>query len=117
MTTPLHERQCSPQHGPAMSEEEARPLLLQLPGWAVEVNPINGMQSLVCTFRFTDFHATMAFVNGIADIANSQDHHPEMLVSYNQCTVHWNTHSVKGLSISDFICAAQVDHLRATTSA
>lgn len=94
-----------------MGEQEARHLLAQLPDWAIEVNPVNGMQSLTRAFRFPDFHATIDFVNGVARIANAQDHHPELFVSYNQCAIHWNTHSVNGLSISDFICAAQVDRL------
>ena len=54
---------------------------------------------------------TMAFVNAVAWIAHREDHHPDLLVSYNRCTVRFNTHSVGGLSINDFICAAKVDGL------
>lgn len=68
------------------------------------------------TFAFPDFLATMAFVNAVAHIANTQDHHPDMQVSYNRCTLRWNTHSVQGLSINDFICAAQADLIVPTTT-
>jgi 4a-hydroxytetrahydrobiopterin dehydratase len=51
----------------------------------------------------------MAFVNAVAQIAHAQDHHPDMQVSYNRCTISWSTHSVQGLSINDFICAARTD--------
>jgi 4a-hydroxytetrahydrobiopterin dehydratase len=65
------------------------------------------------SFAFTNFHDTMAFVNAVAWIAHQQDHHPDMAVSYNRCTVRWSTHSVGGLSLNDFICAARVDQLLA----
>jgi 4a-hydroxytetrahydrobiopterin dehydratase len=51
----------------------------------------------------------MAFVNVIAQIAHQQDHHPDLAVSYNRCTVTYTTHSVGGLSIKDFICAAKIN--------
>ena len=66
-------------------------------------------------FQFTDYHHTMAFVNAVADIADREDHHPEMVVGYNRCTVRYSTHSVNkgsgGLSHNDFICAAKIDQI------
>lgn len=62
-------------------------------------------------FRFANFHETMAFVNALAWIAHRADHHPDLGVSYGQCTVRFNTHDVNGISVSDFDCAAQVDAL------
>ena len=62
-------------------------------------------------FRFMDFHETMAFVNAVAWIAHRADHHPDLQVGYNRCTVRWSTHSVGGPSENDFICAAKVDAL------
>ena len=41
----------------------------------------------------------------------SEDHHPDLEVGYNRCVVRYSTHSVKGLSENDFICAAKVDAL------
>jgi 4a-hydroxytetrahydrobiopterin dehydratase len=64
------------------------------------------------TFRFDNFHETMAFVNALAWIAHRADHHPDLALSYGQCTVRFNTHDVNGISVSDFDCAAQVDALR-----
>ena len=45
------------------------------------------------------------------DRQHAEDHHPDLLVDYNRCTVRFNTHSVGGISINDFICAAKVDAL------
>jgi len=65
------------------------------------------------TFRFPDYHRTMAFVNAVAWIAHREDHHPDIAFGYNRCTLRFNTHSVGGISINDFICAAKVDALGA----
>ena len=53
----------------------------------------------------------MAFVNAAAWISHREDHHPDLLVGYNQCKVTYVTHSVGGLSRNDFICAAKLDAL------
>ncbi|KAF0811693.1 putative pterin-4-alpha-carbinolamine dehydratase [Andreprevotia sp. IGB-42] len=63
------------------------------------------------TFRFKDFYHTIAFVNAVAYIANRQDHHPDLEVTYSRCKVVWSTHSAGGLSRNDFICAARLDAL------
>jgi 4a-hydroxytetrahydrobiopterin dehydratase len=63
------------------------------------------------TFRFADYHRTVAFVNAVAWIAHREDHHPEIAFGYNRCTLRYNTHSVGGISLNDFICAAKVDAL------
>lgn len=68
-------------------------------------------ESLEKTFNFKNFHETIGFVNAVAFIANTQDHHPDLAVSYSQCTVRFNTHDVNGISVSDFFCASRVDAL------
>ena len=80
-------------------------LQAQLPGWAV----VDG--ALQRQFAFSDYAQMMGFVNAVAWLAQREDHHPELLVNWGRCTVRWHTHSVAGLSINDFICAAQVDAL------
>ena len=69
--------------------------------------------SLEKTFAFKNFHETMGFVNAVAFIANAEDHHPDLALSYGKCTVRFNTHDVNGISISDFFCASKVDALLA----
>ena len=65
------------------------------------------------TFAFKNFHETIGFVNAVAFIANAEDHHPDLALSYSKCTVRFNTHDVNGISISDFFCASKVDALLA----
>jgi 4a-hydroxytetrahydrobiopterin dehydratase len=65
------------------------------------------------TYTFANYYETISFVNAVAFIAHAQDHHPELSVHYNRCSVRFNTHDVKGLSETDFECATQVDALLA----
>ena len=62
-------------------------------------------------FNFKNYYETISFVNALAFIANAQNHHPDLMVSYNKCTVRFNTHDVGGISVSDFFCASKVDAL------
>ena len=80
--------------------------LSALPGWAQVGDAIEK------TYQFKDFHGTMKFVNAVADIANQQNHHPDMTVGYDKVGVKFSTHSAKGLSESDFICAAKVEGIK-----
>ena len=67
--------------------------------------------SIKRSFSFKDFYETMAFVNAIAWIANTENHHPDLEIGYNYCHVLFTTHALNGLSHNDFICAAKVDNL------
>ena len=62
-------------------------------------------------YAFADFYETIAFVNALAYIANQEDHHPDLAVSYNKCGVSFSTHDAGGLTENDFICAARVNAL------
>lgn len=79
----------------------------QVPGWRL----IDG--SLEKVFGFKNYYETIGFVNAVAFIANSENHHPGLLVSYAQCTVRFNTHDANGISVRDFHCASKVDALLA----
>jgi len=63
------------------------------------------------TYTFKNYHETIGFVNALAFIANAENHHPDLAVSYSKCTVRFNTHDVNGISVSDFFCASKVDAL------
>ena len=63
------------------------------------------------TYTFKNYFETIGFVNALAFIANAEDHHPDLAVSYSKCSVRLNTHDVNGISVSDFFCASKVDAL------
>ena len=79
----------------------------QVPGWLL----IDG--SLEKTFSFKNYHETIGFVNALAFIANTENHHPDLAVNYSKCNVRFSTHDVDGISISDFFCASKADALLA----
>jgi 4a-hydroxytetrahydrobiopterin dehydratase len=56
-----------------------------------------------------DFRQAMDFVNSVAAIANEQDHHPDVFISYNKVQFTLSTHKIGGLSLNDFIVAAKID--------
>ena len=100
------------QNRRALSATEIVTQLTQLNGeQALGWRLIDG--SLEKTYAFKNFHETMGFVNAVAFIANGEDHHPDLALSYGKCTVRFNTHDVNGISASDFFCASKVDALLA----
>ena len=102
----LAQRRCQPiEGGKAMSEAEIAAHLAQVDGWQARDGAIEK------THRFANFYQTMAFVNALAWICHTEDHHPDVALNYDRCVVRFNTHSVGGISINDFICAAKVDAL------
>ncbi len=105
----LTSRSCKPCEGgvPALSEAEVGRLLPRLDGWQVKDGFIER------TFRFNDYHQTMAFVNATAWVSHRENHHPDLEVRYNACKVRYITHAIDGLSENDFICAAKIDALTA----
>lgn len=105
----LAARHCKPCEGgdPPLSAEEAASRLSLIPGWD------QAGKAIAKRFEFKNYYQTMAFVNAVAWIAHSEDHHPDLEVSYSFCRVRFSTHAVAGLSENDFICAAKVETLLA----
>lgn len=103
--------QCDPK-APLLDADTRDRVLAALPGWQPDAeHKVIGRR-----FGFANFYQTMAFVDAVAEIAHAQDHHPDMLVSYNACTVSYTTHSRGGLTLNDAICAAQVSALPEASS-
>jgi 4a-hydroxytetrahydrobiopterin dehydratase len=106
----LTEKHCKPCEGGVapLAMDAATRLLEQLqPGWQL----IEDGKALHREWKFKNFYRTMSFVNAIAHIANTEDHHPDLQVGYDYCRVRYSTHAIGGLSENDFICAAKVDAL------
>ncbi len=106
-TCALTSKHCKPCEGgvASLTPEEAEDLLKTLDGWAL------AGKELVKTYRFRNYHETMAFVNATAWVSHREDHHPDLEVSYRECRVRYSTHAIGGLSENDFICAAKIDAL------
>ena len=90
-----------------LSPDEVASGLAALPGWSRRGDAI------AKELTFADYPQTIGFVNALAFIANREDHHPDLQVSYNRCVILWSTHSAGGITRNDLICAAKVERLLA----
>ncbi|MEZ0307819.1 MAG: 4a-hydroxytetrahydrobiopterin dehydratase [Ramlibacter sp.] len=109
MTTMLKKKDWSLLPRRALTATEIVTRLAAVPGWKLTGDGED--VAIEKTFTFANYYETISFVNAVAFVANAQDHHPDLSVHYSRCVVRFNTHDVKGLSETDFECAAQVDAL------
>lgn len=100
---------CVPCEGgtmPLSLAETKTYLSLLKTSWVVEKN-----LSIKKEFKFKDFKEAMRFVNKVAEIAESEAHHPDLTISYNKVGVKLTTHAIGGLSTNDFILASKIEQL------
>lgn len=91
----------------ALENDEIDRLHAELDQWEVE-----GGHHLARTFTFPDFAQALAFVNRVGALAEDQGHHPDIHLAWGRVRVEIWTHKVDGLTRSDFILAAKIDHAR-----
>ena len=63
------------------------------------------------SFTFNDFKENMVFVNRVAQLAEQENHHPDLTILYNKLKIALSTHSIGGLSENDFILATKIDEI------
>lgn len=95
----------------ALTPTEIVKRLADLPGWKLSGD--GEAVAIEKTYTFANYYETISFVNALAFVANAMDHHPDLSVHYNRCVVRFNTHDVRGISETDFDCAARADALLA----
>ncbi|UCE10668.1 MAG: 4a-hydroxytetrahydrobiopterin dehydratase [Candidatus Thorarchaeota archaeon] len=93
-----------------MESEKIATMMPLVPGWKLLGNEVKKIEKC---FKFKNFKKAMTFVNKVADIANEQDHHPDILIHWNEVTLTFWTHAINGLFDNDFIMAAKVDNILA----
>ena len=103
----LSQKKCKPCEGgiPKLSHAEADELLAALQGWTRQGDKLHK------TFKFKTFKNAIAFVNQMADVAESEGHHPNFTVNFREVEVGIWTHAINGLSENDFILAAKIDRI------
>ena len=79
--------------------------LAGVPGWERQGDAI------VKVVTLGDFKAAMGFVNQVADIAEAQNHHPDITIQWNKVTLSLSTHSAGGLTANDFDLARRINAL------
>ena len=105
----LTEKTCTPCRGgvPPLQGEALDKLQAQVAGWQV----VSG-HHLWKAYSFPDFRTALDFVNKTGAIAESEGHHPDLLLSWGKVEVKIWTHKINGLTESDFILAAKIDQIR-----
>ena len=105
----LAERECIPCKGgvPPLAGAELTGLLSELSdGWQVAEE-----HHLEREYAFPDFAQALAFTNGIGEMAESQNHHPDIFLTWGRVGIAIWTHTIDGLTESDFVFAAKCDRI------
>jgi 4a-hydroxytetrahydrobiopterin dehydratase len=99
---------CSPK-AKLLTLKEIETLLPQVLGW--EVITDSGIQKLQREFKTKNYQKSLSFTNAIAVLAESINHHPQIVVEYSSVTVLWWSHVINGLHKNDFIMASKTSNL------
>lgn len=108
--THLALRKCQPCEGgiPALTAEEIKNLQPSVAQWRVGADG----KSLRREWRVKDFPTALDFFRRVGDVAEAEDHHPDLhLTGYRNVAIEISTHAVGGLTENDFILAAKIDQL------
>ena len=83
---------------PIVSDNEASMLLKEIEGWDL-IN--DGIKKLKKEFSFSNYSDSVDFSNKVADMADKEDHHPQIILEWGKVTVIWWSHKIKGLHKND----------------
>ena len=109
----LTQKICKPCEGGVrpLALEEASKYTAQIPGWTLSPDG----KLITRDFLMKDFMAAIDFIRRVAQVAESEDHHPDLhITGYRKLRIELATHSIGGLSENDFILAAKIDQLPKT---
>jgi 4a-hydroxytetrahydrobiopterin dehydratase len=105
----LANRHCEPCTGktPRLHGEDIARLQRDLdPGWRVVDE-----HHLERNFELPDFKSALALTDRIGALAEEEQHHPDLQLSWGKVGVVLYTHKIGGLSENDFVLAAKIDRL------
>ncbi|HWF18642.1 MAG TPA: 4a-hydroxytetrahydrobiopterin dehydratase [Verrucomicrobiae bacterium] len=106
----LAEKKCAPCDGgtPALKGAELERLAAQLhDDWEVVDE-----HHLEREYKFKNFRDALTFTNKVGELAEKQNHHPDIYLSWGKVRMTIWTHSIDGLTESDFVLAAKIDELK-----
>ena len=90
-----------------LTDAARRAALAELKDW----RPAEGRDAITRAFKFKNFSEAWGFMNRVALLAETQDHHPEWSNVYNRVEILLSTHDCGGLSERDLKLARAIDKL------
>ena len=108
----LVNKKCVPCEGniPPFNAEEIHKYLKKVDGWEVKEDN-NKSFYLIKDFKFKNFQDSQKFVNQVGNIAESENHHPDIFFGWGYAKIKIFTHAINGLAESDFILASKIDKI------
>ena len=94
----------------AFDKSEIHKYLKKVDGWDVKSNDDESFY-LIKNFKFKNFDESQNFVNKVGNIAEEENHHPDISFGWGYCKIKIFTHAIQGLAESDFILAAKIDKI------
>ena len=112
MISDLYQKKCIPCRGgvPPFDISEIHKYLKKVDGWNVKKNK-DEIYFLEKNFKFKNFSESQKFINKVGDIAETEQHHPDITFGWGYAKIQIFTHKIKGLVESDFILAAKIDKI------
>jgi len=107
----LTAKKCTACEGdtPALTLDEVNDRLAAVPEWKLA----DDGKLIRRKYKFKDFVSAMAFLQKVGELAEQEQHHPDLhLTGYKNAAVELTTHAIGGLSENDFIVAAKIDQLK-----
>ena len=110
MVTNLNNLKCAPCSGktPKLSHYEISINLNKLSNWSIN----DEKEMLFKKFTFKTFKSALNFTNSVGDLADKEGHHPDISLGWGYCLIMIHTHTIKGLSINDFVLASKIDLIK-----
>ena len=107
----LTQSTCTPcrDGAPALTDSDLVTLRPQVPDW--QVLDVNGIRRIRRTFTFKDFRGALEFTMRVGELAESEQHHPDIHLAWGKVMIESWTHKIRGLHENDFILAAKIDAL------
>jgi 4a-hydroxytetrahydrobiopterin dehydratase len=105
----LHQQHCVPCEGgvPALQKPEALKLAADVQGWDISADAT----SISKKFHFETAKQALIFINKVGEIAEQEQHHPDIHWWWNTVQLISTTHAIKGLSNNDFILASKINQI------
>lgn len=93
---------------PPLSGSEVEEYIGHVDGWAVT----SDQSAIYKENKFNNFAKALTFANKVGEIAEKENHHPDMELGWGYCNIKLQTHKICGLHINDFIVAAKINEMK-----